>query len=195
MGQLQNSVIADWKAWRTLRWTGLGFFMALLDATILFVAFPSIRRSFPAVSAADLSWVLNAYTVIHAAMLVPAGRIADQWGRRRLFLTGISVFAAGSLACGLSPSPLFLIGGRIVQALGGAMLMPSSLALILQAFPRPKWPVAVSLWAAVGALAAAVGPSRGAIIIQPAGWRWAFFINLPIAALALTRAPEILKES
>ena len=182
-------------AWQTLLWTSFGVFMALLDATILFVAFPNIRRSFPAVSAADLSWVLNAYNVVYAAMLVPAGRFADRVGRRRMFLLGVTVFTLGSLACGLSPTPLTLIAGRILQAMGGAMLMPSSLALILHAFPRRKWPIAVSLWTAVGALAAAVGPSAGAALIQLGGWRAAFFINLPIGILALLKSRAFLDES
>jgi EmrB/QacA subfamily drug resistance transporter len=183
------------QAWRTLRWASLAMFMAALDATILFVAFPSIRRSFPTVSAADLSWVLNAYTIVYAALLVPAGRIADRIGRRRVFLYGVGVFTLGSLACGMAPIPLLIVGGRMIQAIGGAMLTPSSLALILAAFPRPKWPVAISLWAAVGALAAAVGPSAGAAVIQFGGWRWAFFINLPVGIVASIRGRAALVES
>ena len=181
--------------WRTLRWTCTAVFMALLDATILFVAFPSIRRSFPAVSAADLSWILNAYTVVYAALLVPAGRIADRIGRRRVFLRGVGLFTLGSVACGIAPTPWAIVAGRVIQAAGGAMLTPSSLALVLSAFPRPKWPVAVSLWAAVGALAAAVGPGLGAAIIQLGGWRWAFFINLPVGAAVLARGRVTLVES
>src|SRR5262245_31482585 len=175
------------QAWRTLRWTCTAVFMALLDATILFVAFPSIRRSFAAVSTADLSWILNAYTVVYAALLVPAGRIADRVGRRRIFLQGVGLFTLGSLACGVAPTPVSIVAGRVLQAVGGAMLTPSSLALILTGFPRAKWPIAVSLWAAVGALAAAIGPSLGAAIIQLGGWRWAFFVNLPIGLVTLTR--------
>jgi EmrB/QacA subfamily drug resistance transporter len=169
--------------------------MALLDATILFVAFPSIRRSFVGVSAADLSWILNAYTVVYAALLVPAGRIADRVGRRRIFLQGIGLFTLGSLACGIAPTPALIVASRVLQAVGGAMLTPSSLALILDAFPRAKWPIAVSLWAAVGALAAAVGPSLGAVIIQFGGWRWAFFVNLPVGLVTLARCRTALVES
>jgi EmrB/QacA subfamily drug resistance transporter len=182
-------------AWRTLRWTSTAVFMALLDATILFVAFPSIRRSFASVSAADLSWILNAYTVVYAALLVPAGRIADRVGRRRVFLQGVGLFTLGSLACGIAPTPLLIVAGRVVQAVGGAMLTPSSLALILGAFPRSKWPIAVSLWAAVGALAAAVGPALGAGIVQAGGWRWAFFVNLPVGLVTLARGRSALVES
>src|SRR5215475_13838705 len=183
------------QAWRTLRWASAAVFMVLLDGTILFVAFPSIRRSFPSVLASDLSWILNAYTVVYAALLVPAGRMADRLGRRRVFLQGVGMFVLGSLACLMAPNPLFLIAGRLVQAVGSAMITPSSLALILNAFPRPKWPVAVSLWAAVGALAAAVGPSLGAAIVQLGGWRWAFLINLPIAIVVWSRSRLALAES
>jgi EmrB/QacA subfamily drug resistance transporter len=183
------------RAWRTLAWTSLAVFMAILDGTVLFVAFPSIGRSFPTVSAADLSWILNAYTIVYGALLVPAGRIADRLGRRRVFLSGVALFALASLAAGLAPSPAFIIAARILQAIGGAMLTPSSLALVLAAFPRSKRSVAVSLWAAVGALAAAVGPSAGSGIIQLGGWRWAFFVNLPFALIALARGRHVLEES
>ena len=183
------------RAWRTLRWTSAAVFMVLLDGTILFVAFPSIRRSFPEVAASDLSWILNAYTVVYAALLTPAGRMADRLGRRRVFVQGVGIFALGSLACLLAPNPLFLIVGRVIQAVGGAMITPSSLALILNGFPRPKWPVAVSLWAAVGALAAAVGPSLGAAIVQFGGWRWAFLINLPVGIVVWLRSRSALDES
>ena len=183
------------QAWRTLRWTSAALFMVLLDGTILFVAFPSIRRSFPSILTSDLSWILNAYTVVYAALLTPAGRMADRLGRRRVFLQGVGIFALGSLACLIAPNPLFVIAGRIIQAVGGAMVTPSSLALILNAFPRPKWPVAVSLWAAVGALAAAVGPSLGAAIVQFGGWRWAFLINLPIGIVVWSRSRTALAES
>lgn len=183
------------QAWRTLRWASTALFMVILDSTILFVAFPSIRRSFPAVLPSDLSWILNAYTVVYAALLAPAGRMADRLGRGRVFLQGVLIFAIGSLACLMSPNPLFVIVGRVIQAVGGAMITPSSLAIVLNAFPRPKWPVAISLWAAVGALAAAVGPSLGAAIVQFGGWRWAFLINIPIGIVVWVRSRTAVAES
>ena len=186
--------LAEAAAWRTLGWTSLAVFMALLDATILFVAFPSIRQSFPTASLADLSWILNAYPILYAALLVPAGRMADRLGRRRIFLLGVLVFSLGSLACGLAPSLGLIVAGRAFQAVGGALLTPSSLALVLAAFPREKRSLAVSLWAAVGALAAAVGPSLGSAVIQFGGWRWAFLLNLPFGALAMARG-RVLAES
>src|SRR5258707_15539122 len=118
-------------AWRTLGWTSLAVFMALLDATILFVAFPSIRRSFPETSVADLSWILNAYTIVYAALLVPAGRMADRVGRRRVFLIGVWVFTLGSLACGVAPTPAFIVAGRGLPAGGGAALPPPPLPPVL----------------------------------------------------------------
>src|SRR5712692_6938221 len=184
MSESAEEVIAP-GAWRTLGWTSLAVFMALLDSTILFVAFPSIRRSFPGASIADLSWILNAYTIVYAALLVPAGRLADRVGRRRVFLIGVAVFTLGSLACAVAPTPALIVAGRVCQAVGGAMLTPSSLALVLAGFPRSKRSLAVSLWAAVGALAAAIGPSVGSAIIQFGGWRWAFLLNLPIGAAAV----------
>lgn len=183
------------KAWRALRWTSAAVFMVLLDGTILFVAFPSIRRSFPSVLTSNLSWILNAYTVVYAALLTPAGRMADRLGRRRLFVQGVGIFVLGSIACFIAPNPMFIIVGRVVQAVGGALITPSSLALVLNTFPRPKWPIAVSLWAAVGALAAAVGPSLGAAIVQFGGWRWAFLINLPLGIVVWLRSRSALDES
>jgi EmrB/QacA subfamily drug resistance transporter len=194
MSDSTKEVVAP-EAWRTLAWTSLAVFMALLDATILFVAFPSIRRSFPGASIADLSWILNAYTIVYAALLVPAGRVADRVGRQRVFLIGVSVFTLGSLACGVAPTPALIVAGRVLQAVGGAMLTPSSLALVLAAFPRSKRSLGVSLWAAVGALAAAIGPSLGSAVIQFGGWRWAFLLNLPLGAAALARGRRVLAES
>src|SRR5262249_6956529 len=115
------------RAWRTLAWTSLAVFMAILDGTVLFVAFPSIAKSFPTVSAADLSWILNAYTIVYGALLVPAGRLADRMGRRRVFLLGVGLFTLGSLVCAVAPTPFLIVAGRVVQAIGGALLTPSSL--------------------------------------------------------------------
>jgi EmrB/QacA subfamily drug resistance transporter len=181
--------------WSALAVTSLAIFAVNLDTTVLFVAFPAIRRTFAEVSAAELSWVLNAYTIVFGALLVPAGRLADRIGRRRLFTAGVGVFTVASLACGLAPSPATLVAARALQAVGAAMLLPSSLAIVLAAFPRPQWPVAVSLWGAVGALSAAVGPSLGSLIIDTVGWRWVFFINLPVGVVAVLATRRAVAES
>ncbi|WP_296352809.1 MFS transporter [Ramlibacter sp.] len=181
--------------WRTFGLTGIAVFLVSLDATIGFAAFPALRDSFPAASAAYISWVLNAYTIVYAALLVPAGRLADLLGRKRLFLAGVSLFTAASALCGLAPNVETLIGFRILQAVGAALLTPTSLALILQAFPVHKRAIAVSLWGALGALAAALGPSAGAAIIEAADWRWAFYVNVPFGVYAAVRAARLLAES
>ena len=173
----------------------LAVFLVMLDTSILFVAFHAIRASFVIVSNAELSWILNAYTIVFGALLVPAGRFADLYGRKRLFLSGVAVFTIASGLCGLATSAVALIGFRVLQAMGAALLMPASLALILEAFPREKRSIAVSLWGAVGALAAAVGPSLGAYFVATLGWPWAFFINVPVGLVGLTLSARRLNES
>jgi len=162
-------------------------FLVSIDATVLYAAFPALRKSFSSVSSADLSWVLNAYTVVYAALLVPAGRLADSLGRRRTFVAGTAMFLAASIACGISDNVNLLIVARAFQAVGAALLTPASLALVLAAFPASRRSVAVSMWGAVGALAAAIGPGLGSVLVDTLGWRWAFFMNVPAALWALYR--------
>ncbi|MDM4765412.1 DHA2 family efflux MFS transporter permease subunit [Pelomonas sp. SE-A7] len=170
-------------------------FLVSLDTTLLYAAFPALRASFAGASAADLSWVLNAYTVIYAAMLVPAGALADRRGRKRIFMLGATLFLAASAACGLAGNVPALIAARVVQALGAALLTPASLSLVLAAFPASKRAVAISLWGAVSALAAAVGPCLGSIVVDSVGWPWAFYINLPVGAVALWFGAGVLSEA
>ncbi|HET6335435.1 MAG TPA: MFS transporter [Polyangiales bacterium] len=173
----------------------IAVFLASLDATVLYVAFQDIRRSYPDVSPADLSWVLNGYTIAYAALLVPAGRLSDRYGRKRFFLAGVALFSLASLACGLAPNALTLIAARVIQAAGAAALLPASLALVLDAFPPERRASAVGIWGAVGGLAAAVGPSLGAVVVEKLGWEWVFFINLPFGAFAFYRGRSLLTES
>lgn len=174
--------------WPIFSTASVAVFLVSIDATVLFAAFSALRYSFPGVAAADLSWVINAYTVVYAALLVPAGRLADTHGRRRMFMLGLGLFLLASLACGLAPGVGTLVAARAVQAAGAAMLTPASLSIVLAAFPLEKRAVAVSLWGAVSGLAAAVGPSLGSWLVDSMGWRWAFFINLPPALWSLWRA-------
>jgi EmrB/QacA subfamily drug resistance transporter len=167
-------------------------FLVGLDTTMLFAAFRAMRGTFPETSAADLSWVINAYTIVYASMLIPAGSIADAHGSKRVFLLGVVVFLVASAACGLAGTAGWLIAARVIQAIGAAMLTPASLSLILVAFPRSKRSVAVSLWGAVGGLAAAVGPSLGSFVVDTIGWPWAFYLNLPLGALSLWRGAVLL---
>jgi EmrB/QacA subfamily drug resistance transporter len=170
-------------------------FLVSLDSTMLYSAFGALRAGFPEATAADMSWVLNAYTVVYAAMLIPAGGLADTHGRKRVFLFGVTVFIAASAACGLAGSVGWLIAARVLQAVGAALLTPASLSIVLAAFAQNKRALTVSLWGAVAGFAAAVGPSLGSFIVQSIGWQWAFFINLPIGALSLWRGAYLLSES
>jgi NTE family protein len=167
----------------------LGVLMAFIDATIVNIAFPDIGKTFPDSSISALSWVLNAYNIVFAAFLVAAGRIADLVGRRRVFLSGVFVFTLASLLCGIAPSLATLVGFRVVQALGAAMIVPSSLGLVLDGFPADRRAHAVALLSAVGALAAGLGPSLGGVLVSVGSWRLVFFVNIPvgIAAYVLTR--------
>lgn len=181
--------------WPTFWIASIAVLLVSIDTTVLYAGFGALRQAFAGSSAADLSWVLNAYTVTYAAMLIPAGGLADVHGRKRIFLAGALIFLAGSAACGAAGSVGFLIAARVVQAVGAALLTPASLSLILDAFPTNKRAVAVSLWGAVGGVAAAIGPSLGTLIIDAMGWQWAFYINLPIGAVSLVLGALMLKES
>lgn len=181
--------------WPVFAVTVAAGFMVALDLSIVNVAFPSITESFPAVSRATLSWVLAAYSVVFGALLLGAGRIADRSGRRRIFLLGLLVFTVGSLICGAAPSAWVLIGGRVVQAVGAALVMPASLALLLTATPPTARAQAVALWGGTTALAVATGPSLGSVLIDAGGWRWAFFVNLPVALFAAVAARRVVPES
>jgi EmrB/QacA subfamily drug resistance transporter len=179
----------------TLVIASLATLATFLDTTILYVAFPDIGRTFSGTSPAELSWVLNAYTIVFAALLIPAGKIADRIGHRRAFLAGSVLFTAASMACGLAPTAELLIVFRIAQAVGGATLIPSSLALVMHAFPRDQLPRAVAIWGAAGAVAGALGPTLGAGIVEALGWRWAFFINLPVGVFTVVSGRRHLRET
>ncbi len=183
------------RAWRTFRIASAAVFLVLLDTTAVVAAYAPLKAHFNAVSAADLSWTLNAYTVLYAALLVPAGRLADLKGRKRVFLQGLALFSFASALCAWAPGIGTLIAARALQAVGAALLTPASLALVLGAFPREKRAAAVGLFSAVGALAAAVGPTFGSWVIELTSWRWVFLINVPLGLLAWVLARQHLQES
>jgi EmrB/QacA subfamily drug resistance transporter len=183
------------RRWQILLVTSVGVFMTFLDVTIVNIAFPDLEASFPESSLAQLSWILNAYAIVFAAALVPAGRLADRFGRRRFFFAGLLLFLAASVICGAAGSVEVLIGARVVQALGGAMLVPASLALVLPEFPLERRATATALWGATGAVAAAAGPSLGGLLVDWQGWRAVFYVNLLIGLPALVPARRLLRES
>ena len=173
----------------------LGGVIAFVDATIVNIAFPDITRSFPGTSISALSWVLNAYNVVFAAFLMAGAGMADSLGRRRVFVVGLELFTVGSLLCAIAPSASALIAFRVVQALGAAMLVPSALALVLQAFPPARRSHAVALLSAVSAAAAGLGPSLGGLLVTAANWRLVFLVNVPIGVAAVLLARRRLAES
>ena len=175
--------------------TALGAFMASLDLSIVNIAFPALQRSFPHDPRAALAWVITGYSIVFGSLLVTAGRTADRLGSRRMFFAGMGVFSLGSALCGLAPSVPLLVAGRLIQGLGAACLLPASLSLLLDAFPSDRRSQVVALWGGVGALAVATGPSLGALVVTTAGWRWAFYMNLPIAAAAWLVGRRILPRS
>jgi EmrB/QacA subfamily drug resistance transporter len=172
-----------------------GAFLAFLDATIVNVAFPNIRESFPDSSISTLSWILNAYSIVFAAFLVVSGRLADLLGRRRVFTNGILLFTIASVLCAVAPSVELLIAFRLLQALGAALLVPASLALVVDAFPPERRAHAIGLWGASAALAAGLGPPIGGALVEWQDWRWAFLINLPFGLAALWAGRRMLVES
>jgi EmrB/QacA subfamily drug resistance transporter len=167
-------------------------FMASLDLFIVNIAFPDIQRDLGG-SDTSLSWVLNAYAIVVAALLVPLGRLADLVGRKRAFVGGLVVFTLASALCAAAPSVSTLVAARVLQAAGAAALFPTSLALLLSAAPIAKRASYVATWAAAGAVAAAAGPPIGDLLVQ-ASWRWVFLVNLPVGAIALVAALRTLRE-
>ena len=168
-----------------------GIAMVNLDLFIVNVALPSIGRAFGGADLASLSWVLNAYAIVFAALLVPAGRAADLIGRRTAFLAGVVVFALASAACAAATDVWTLVAARIVQAAGGALLVPASLGLLLAAAPPAKRTGAIRGWTSVGGAAAALGPVLGGALVA-VNWRWVFLVNVPVAAAALVASLRVL---
>jgi EmrB/QacA subfamily drug resistance transporter len=182
------------RKWWTLLAVCFGLFMIMLDNTVVNVALPSIQRDLH-ISLASLEWVVTAYALTFAALMVTGGKLADLYGRRRLFLVGLAIFTASSLACGLAPSDHYLIAARTVQGAGSALMNPATLSIITATFPPKQRGQAIGIWAGVSALALAIGPLVGGIIVQNLNWNWIFFVNVPIGVLGLLVAPLVIRES
>jgi len=180
------------RPWWTLVGACCGLFVLMLDSTVVALALPSIRHDVDATSA-GLQWVMNGYLLAITAFVVTAGRLGDMFGRKRLFLVGMCVFAAGSVVSGAAQGELMLICGRVLQGLGAAPMLPLSLAIVCNVFPAEKQARALGIWAGISALALGVGPLAGGALVD-LDWRLIFWINLPIAvfgvAIMLLAAPE-----
>ncbi|MEM7342302.1 MAG: DHA2 family efflux MFS transporter permease subunit [Actinomycetota bacterium] len=183
------------RAWRTLAVTSAVGFMVSLEITVISLALPDIRASFPGASESMLSWIITAYNIGVASLLLVAGWGADRFGRKRTFLIGLAVFAVGSLGSGLAPNATLLILARVVQSIGGAMQFPAGLALLLPAFPYERRQMAIGVWGAMGGLAAALGPPTGGLLVGAFGWPAVFLVNVPVAILALVLGAMWLEES
>jgi EmrB/QacA subfamily drug resistance transporter len=177
--------------WAVLAVVSAAQFLIILDLWVVNIALPALQRDFAPSTLPDVSWILDAYAIVLAALLLPAGRAADSIGRRECFLAGLVIFGAASLGCAAAPDLLLLITCRALQAAGAAMLMPTSLGLALQVFPSHQRGTAVGIWAGVGAMAAGSGPVLGGLLVE-SSWRWIFLINLPVILTALAAGVAIL---
>jgi MFS family permease len=161
---------------------------------IMTVALPALGDAFPTWSTADLSWVTNIFTIVGAGTLIPAGVLADRAGRKRLVLGGAAVFLVGSLVGGMAPAPGWIIAARAIQSVGASAFTPAGVALMVAAFPGERLATAMGTWAVAGGVSSAAGPGLGGIIIDGLGWRWAFWVVVPIALAVLAVGPRVLKE-
>jgi EmrB/QacA subfamily drug resistance transporter len=181
--------------WPVFWLAAAGTFLAYLDVTIVNIAFPSIAGDFSGAGLGALSWVVNAYALAFAALLVIFGRAADRVGRRRIYLTGTAVFVLASVACALASSVGVLVAARTVQGAAAAAMIPAALGLLLAAFPPQRWAAAIAGWGAVGSVAAALGPPVGGLLADGGGWRWIFVINIPVGVATLVLGARMLRES
>ncbi len=180
------SALSKWHGnpWAILITLSLGFFMTLLDLTIVNIAIPSMITDLDA-SLDEILWIVNAYVLVLAVLLITAGRLGDLRGQRPLFVAGVVVFTLASLACGLSPNPTLLIAFRAVQGAGAALLMPQTMAIIIGTFPADRRGTALGIWGAVAGLATVAGPTLGGVLVTYASWRWIFIVNVPVGILVL----------
>src|SRR5580658_1397321 len=184
--------VTEARAW-VLAATILGSSLAFIDSTVVNVALPALQASFHA-TVVDLQWVIESYGVLLAALILVGGSFGDRFGRRLIFITGVLIFAFASAGCGLASSIHQLIIARSVQGIGAALLVPGSLAIISTSFDEKSRGQAIGTWSGFTAITTAVGPVLGGWLVEHASWRWAFFLNLPIAtavvAISLWRIPE-----
>ncbi len=194
-GNKRATVRSDASRWPALALLCVAQFVVVLDVTIVAIALPTIQRDL-GFSQASLQWVISAYTLVFGGFLMLAGRAADLYGRRLLFMIGLVLFSVTSLACGLAASPLALVAFRVVQGLGAAIVSPSALSILTTTFheggARDR---ALGVWTAAAAGGGATGWLLGGVITQGLGWEWIFFVNVPVGVLGLALAPVLLRES
>ena len=182
------------RKWWTLVAVAVGLFMIMLDNTVVNVALPSIRDDL-GIGISELEWVVNAYALTFGVLLLTGGKLADMLGRRAIFITGLVIFTAASLACGLASSADVLIAARTVQGIGAALMNPATLSIITATFPPRQRGMAIGIWAGVSALALAIGPLVGGLLTDKIHWSWIFFINIPIGVLGVFAARIFIDET
>jgi EmrB/QacA subfamily drug resistance transporter len=186
---------ADPRRWQALALVCVAFFMTVLDVSIVNVALPSIGRALH-FSETGLQWVITAYAITFGGFLLLGGRAGDLLGRRRMFLIGVTLFAAASLVCGLATSSGMLVAARAIQGLGAAVVSPATLSIITTTFDEgAERNKALGIWGAMGGSGAAAGVLFGGILTKYLGWEWIFFVNVPVGALVLLLAPRVVRES
>jgi EmrB/QacA subfamily drug resistance transporter len=184
----------DTRKWFTLGAVAFGLFMIMLDNTVVNVALPSIQRDL-GVGLSELEWIVTGYALSFAALMLIGGKVADAYGRRLIFVIGITVFTLASLWCGLAASGEMLITARIVQGVGAALMNPATLSIIAATFPPRQRGTAIGIWAGVSALALAIGPLVGGLITEHISWNWIFFVNVPVGVLAIAASFLFIDES
>jgi EmrB/QacA subfamily drug resistance transporter len=190
----QRLFTSENRKWWTLVAVGMGLFMLMLDNTVVNVALPSIERDLGA-RLSELEWIVTGYALTFAALLLTGGKLADLLGRRLVFVAGLTVFTLSSLACALAPNPEVLIGARVVQGVGAALMNPATLSIITATFPPRERGAAIGIWAGVSATALAVGPFVGGLLTEHVGWSSIFFVNVPIGAIAIVASLLLIDES
>ena len=182
------------RKWLTLASVSFGLFMIMLDNTVVNVALPSIQRDLGA-DLSELEWIVTGYALTFASLMLVGGKVADAYGRRRVFVLGIVVFTFASLMCGLATSSSMLIGSRVLQGAGAALMNPATLSIIAATFPPRERGTAIGIWAGTSALALAIGPLAGGLITEHLDWSWIFFINVPIGLLGIAASFLFIDES
>ncbi len=182
------------RKWWTLASVAVGLFMIMLDTTVVNVALPSIQRDL-GIGVTELEWIVTGYMLSFAVLQLTGGKLGDMYGRRRMFMLGLAIFTASSLLCGLAGSAEVLIGARVAQGVGGALMMPATLSIITATFPLSERGAALGIWSGVSAVALAFGPLVGGLITEQVGWNWVFYINVPVGILGLVAARLLITES
>jgi EmrB/QacA subfamily drug resistance transporter len=182
------------RKWWTLGAVAFGLFMIMLDNTVVNVALPSIQKDL-GVDLSELEWIVTGYALTFAAFMLTGGKLADLLGRRLIFVVGLTIFTISSLACGMAGSGEVLIGARIVQGVGAALMNPATLSIITATFPPEQRGAAIGIWAGVSALALAIGPLVGGLLTEHASWNWIFFVNVPVGVLAIAASFLLIDES